>query len=228
MPRPPSKLVQARTARVAAVLPILQSTYPDAKCSLDFGTPLQLLVATILSAQCTDERVNKVTPGLFRKYPTAAALAAVSQEELERDVQSTGFFRNKAKSLRAMAAAVVEQHGGQVPRSMGELTQLAGVGRKTANVLLGNAFHTPVGVTVDTHVTRLSQRLGLTRHADAVKIELDLMPIVPPAEWTDWSHLLIAHGRATCVARKPRCRRCPLLDHCPSGRPLIEAGGAGA
>ena len=228
MARPPGKLVRARTARVAAVLPILKATYPHAKCSLDYATPLQLLVATILSAQCTDERVNRVTPGLFRKYPTAAALAAASQEQLERDVQSTGFFRNKARSLRAMAAAVVERHGGEVPRSMAELTQLAGVGRKTANVLLGNAFATAVGVTVDTHVTRLSQRLGLTRHADAAKIELDLMAVVPADEWTLWSHLLIAHGRAVCQARKPRCGGCPLLAHCPSGEPLLKAGRAAA
>ncbi len=228
MPRPPGKLVQQRAARVAALLPILKATYPDAKCSLDYATPLQLLVATILSAQCTDERVNKVTPGLFRKYPTVTALAAVSQEELEADIQSTGFYRNKAKSLRAMAAAVIADHGGEVPRTMAELTGLAGVGRKTANVLLGNAFNTAVGVTVDTHVTRLSQRLGLTRHTDAVKIELDLMPIVPPADWTMWSHLLIAHGRATCQARKPRCDGCPLFAHCPSGAALLKAGRAGA
>ncbi len=226
MPRPPSKLAQQRTARVAAVLPILKSTYPDAHCSLDFATPLQLLVATILSAQCTDARVNRVTPGLFRKYPDAAALAAVPQEDLERDVQSTGFYRTKAKSLRAMAAAVVKDHAGQVPRTMAELTRLAGVGRKTANVVLGNAFGTAVGVTVDTHVARLSQRLGFTRHADAVKIERDLMPVVPAADWTLWSHLLIAHGRAVCVARKPRCGACPLLAHCPSGPPLIQAGRA--
>lgn len=226
MARAPSKLVQQRAARVAAILPILRATYPDAKCSLDYETPLQLLIATILSAQCTDERVNLVTPGLFRKYPTAAALAAVSQEELERDIQSTGFYRNKAKSLRAMAAAVVEEHGGEVPRSMDELTRLAGVGRKTANVVLGNAFGQAVGVTVDTHVTRLSERLGLTRHTDAVKIELDLIPIVPQAEWTMWSHLLIAHGRAICQARKPKCGECPLFDHCPSGEALLKAGMA--
>ena len=235
MPRPPSKLVRQRADRVAAVLPILKATYPDAHCSLDFATPLQLLVATILSAQCTDARVNLVTPGLFRKYPTAVALAAVSQEALEQDVQSTGFYRNKAKSLRAMAAAVVERHGGAVPRTMAELTQLAGVGRKTANVVLGNAFGTAVGVTVDTHVTRLTQRLGFTRHTDAVKIELDLMPIVPPVDWTHWSHLLIAHGRAVCVARKPRCGTCPLLPALPqrravaegrSGRGGVSAGGS--
>ena len=226
MPRPPSKLQQQRAARVAAVLPILKATYPDAKCSLTFGSPFELLVATILSAQCTDERVNLVTRSLFAKYPTPAALAAAEASELERDVQSTGFYRNKAKSLLAMSAAVVADHGGAVPTTMDELTRLAGVGRKTANVVLGNAFGTAVGVTVDTHVTRLSQRLGFSRHTDPVKIELDLMPIVPPADWTLWSHLMIYHGRAVCQARKPRCSRCPLLDQCPSGRPLLKAGQA--
>ena len=226
MPRPPSKLQQARAARVAAVLPVLKATYPEARCSLDFGSPFQLLVATILSAQCTDARVNLVTRQLFAKYPAPAALAAADPAELERDVQSTGFYRSKAKSLLAMSAAVVAQHGGDVPRSMDELTALAGVGRKTANVVLGNAFDTPVGVTVDTHVGRLSQRLGLTRHADPVKIELDLIPLVPRADWTLWSHLLIAHGRAICRARKPSCGTCPLLPHCPSGQPLLDAGRA--
>ena len=226
MPRPPSKLHQQRAARVAAVLPILKATYPDAKCSLNYGSPFQLLVATILSAQCTDDRVNIVTRGLFAKYPTPAVMAAAPVAELERDIQSTGFFRNKAKSLLGMSAAVVAAHGGEVPRTMDALTALAGVGRKTANVLLGNAFGMAVGVTVDTHVTRLSQRLGFTRHTDAVKIELDLMPIVPPADWTLWSHLMIYHGRAVCQARKPKCGNCPLLPHCPSGPPLLAAGRA--
>ena len=228
MPRAPSKLQQARRARVAAILPILKTTFPQAKCSLEFQTPLQLLVATILSAQCTDARVNQVTPGLFRKYPTAAALDAADVAEVKRDIQSTGFYRNKAKSLKGMAAALLADHGGDVPRTMDALTALPGVGRKTANVLLGNAFDTNVGVTVDTHVTRLSQRLGLTRHADAVKIELDLIPLVPQAEWTVWSHLLIYHGRAVCTARKPNCPACPLLPHCPSGPSFIEAGTAKA
>jgi endonuclease-3 len=219
----PKKIVQRRE-RVAQVLPILKATYPDAKCSLDFRTPLELIVATILSAQCTDERVNLVTKTLFRKYRTAAAYAKVPQEELERDVQSTGFYRNKARSLRAMASALVERHGGEVPRSMEELTQLAGVGRKTANVVLGNAFGQNVGVTVDTHVTRVANRLGLTDHAvDAVKIEQDLVKVVPQDEWTLWSHLLIHHGRAICQARKPRCEACPLLAHCPAGPKFIAA-----
>ena len=219
---------QARRQRVDVILPILKATYPDAKCSLDFRTPLQLLVATILSAQCTDARVNQVTPGLFAKYPSAAALDAAPVEELERDIQSTGFYRNKAKSLKGMARALVADHGGEVPRTMAELTALAGVGRKTANVLLGNAFATNVGVTVDTHVGRLSLRLGLTRHEDAVKVEADLMPLVPQADWAVWSHLLIYHGRAVCTARKPNCPACPLLAHCPSGPSLIKAGTAKA
>src|SRR5687768_12714 len=206
MPKAPSKKFLARKARVDAVLPILKRTYPHAKCSLDFRTPLQLIVATILSAQCTDERVNIVTKDLFRKYKSAEDYAKAPQEELERDIQSTGFYRNKAKSLRGMAAALVERHGGRVPRTMEELTDLAGVGRKTANVVLGNAYDTNVGITVDTHVTRVSNRLGLTDHlVDAVKIEQDLMKIVPQDQWTMWSHLLIHHGRAICQARKPKC-----------------------
>jgi endonuclease-3 len=218
-----SKKLQARADRVAVVLPILKRLYPHAKCSLDFTTPLELLVATILSAQCTDERVNIVTRTLFKKYRSAKAYATAPQEELERDIQSTGFYRNKAKNIRGMAAALVERHGGQVPRTMDELTALAGVGRKTANVVLGNAFGQNVGVTVDTHVTRLSQRLGLTTHTDAVKIEQDLMPIVPQADWALWSHLLIHHGRAVCQARKPGCQECALLPHCPAGAKLVKA-----
>lgn len=211
-----------RKARVDAVLPILKRTYPDAKCSLNFETPLQLIVATILSAQCTDERVNLVTKTLFRKYKTAKDYADAPPEELEKDVQSTGFYRNKAKSLRAMAAALVERHGGQVPQTMDELTQLAGVGRKTANVVLGNAYGINVGVTVDTHVTRVSNRLGLTDHAsDAVKIEQDLIPLVPQQDWALWSHLLIHHGRAICTARNPKCGQCPLLPHCPFGQKVV-------
>ncbi len=223
MPRPESKKIIERRRRVAVVLPILKATYPDARCSLDFSNPLELIVATILSAQCTDERVNLVTKGLFRKYRTAADYARAGPETLEKDIQSTGFYRNKAKSLRAMAAALVERHGGKVPATMDELTELAGVGRKTANVVLGNAFDQAVGVTVDTHVTRVSNRLGLTDHAvDAVKIEQDLMKVVPPDEWTLWSHLLIHHGRAICQARKPKCEECPLLPHCPAGQKFIK------
>ena len=215
MPRAPSKKLLARQARVAAVLPILKATYPHARCSLDYRTPLQLLVATILSAQCTDERVNRVTKGLFRKYKSAADYAAAPQEQLERDIQSTGFFRNKAKSLRGMGEALVERHGGKGPDTMDALVELPGVGRKTANVVLGNAFGKNVGVTVDTHVTRVANRLGLTDHAsDAAKIEQDLMPLIPQQDWALWSHLLIHHGRAICQARSPKHELCPIRDRC--------------
>ena len=224
MPRPASKKIQLRRERVKTILPILKATYPGAKCSLDFRTPLELLVATILSAQCTDDRVNIVTKDLFKKYRSAAAYAEAPPEELEKDIQSTGFYRNKAKSLRGMGAALVGWHGGKVPKSMEELTDLPGVGRKTANVVLGNAFGEAVGVTVDTHVTRLSNRLDLTDHlVDAVKIEQDLMEVVPKEDWTLWSHLLIHHGRAICQARKPRCEECPLLPHCPAGQKFMKA-----
>jgi endonuclease-3 len=214
-----------RQERVDAILPILKATYPQARCSLDHRTPLQLLVATILSAQCTDQRVNLVTRDLFNRYRTAADYANVAQEQLEKDIQSTGFYRNKAKSIRAMAASLVEHHGGKVPDSMDALTGLAGVGRKTANVVLGNAFGKSEGIVVDTHVARLSQRLNLTRHSDPVKIEQDLMQLVPRADWTLWSHLLIYHGRAICTARNPRCDQCPILAHCPTGRKLTASAG---
>src|SRR4051812_26508214 len=220
----PSRKLQQRRERVAAILPILKRTYPNAKCSLDYSSPLQLLVATILSAQSTDVRVNLVTKDLFRKYRTATDYARAPQEQLEKDIQPTGFYRNKAKAVRAMAAALVERHGGSVPKSMEELTALAGVGRKTANVVLGNAFGQNVGVVVDTHVTRVANRLGLTNHAiDAVKIEQDLVKVVPQDDWTLFSHLLIHHGRAICQARKPRCPECPLLPHCPAGPKFIRA-----
>ena len=220
----PSKqaTLATRTQRVSAILPILKKTYPHAKCSLDFSSPLELLVATILSAQCTDDRVNIVTKTLFRKYRTARAYADAPPDELEKDIQSTGFYRNKAKSLRGMGRAIADEHGGKVPATMDALTNLPGVGRKTANVVLGNAFDTNVGVVVDTHVTRVSNRLGLTSHAvDAVKIEQDLIPIIPQDQWTLWSHLLIHHGRQICQARKPRCTECPLLPHCPAGPKFI-------
>jgi len=220
----PSKTLLVRRARVAAILPILKRAYPDAKCSLNFSTPLELLIATILSAQCTDDRVNIVTRTLFQKYRSAADFAAVSQEALEKEIQSTGFYRNKAKSIRAMAKSLIDQHNGRVPETMEELTALAGVGRKTANVVLGNAFGKNVGVTVDTHVTRLSNRLKLTSHAvDAVKIERDLMAVVPQNQWTLWSHLMILHGRAVCQARKPRCESCTIFEHCPSGPQFLAA-----
>jgi endonuclease III len=224
MPRAPSRKLLERQRRVETILPILKRLYPGARCSLDHSNPLQLIVATILSAQCTDERVNIVTKDLFRKYRTAADYAAVPQEQLEKDIQSTGFYRNKAKSLRAMGALLVEMHGGQVPDTMEQLVELAGVGRKTANVVLGNAFDKNVGVVVDTHVSRVANRLGLTDHkVDAVKIEQDLMKIVPQEDWTLWSHLLIFHGRQICQARKPRCLECPLLPHCPAGQKFVAA-----
>lgn len=223
MTRKPNKTILARRQRVAAILPVLKRTYPEARCSLNFRSPLELIVATILSAQCTDERVNIVTRDLFRKYRTAADYADAPEGELEKDIQSTGFYRNKARSLRAMGRALVERHGGAVPRTMEELVQLGGVGRKTANVVLGNAFGINVGVTVDTHVTRLANRLALTKHAsDAVKIEQDLIDIVPQDEWTLFSHLLIHHGRSICIARSPRCERCPIFEDCPTGPKVIE------
>ncbi len=226
MPAPSTKLISQRKARVAAILPILKKTYPNSKCSLNFSTPLQLLVATILSAQCTDDRVNIVTRDLFKKYKSAKDFANVPAEELEKDIQSTGFYRNKAKSIRAMAQSLLDEHHGEVPKTMEQLTSLAGVGRKTANVVLGNAFGIDVGIVVDTHVTRLSQRLELTRHTDAVKIEQDLIPLVPKEDWTLWSHLMISHGRAVCQARKPNCPVCPIFEHCPSGKAFIDSGQA--
>ncbi len=194
----------------------LKRMYPKAKCSLDFTNPFELLIATMLSAQSTDVRVNIVTKSLFRKYPDAATMAKASQVEMERDVKQTGFFRNKAKAVIAASKAIVEKHGGRVPETMEELTALPGVGRKTANVVLSNAFKKPVGIVVDTHVTRLAGRLGLTANTDAVKIEEDLMKLIPQKEWTAFSHRLIAHGREICVARKPKCAQCGLNDVCPS------------
>lgn len=208
----------AKRARTAEIVTRLRAAYPDAKCSLDFHNAYELLVATILSAQCTDERVNMVTPALFRRYPTPEDLAAAKTEDLEELIRSTGFFRNKTKSLLGMATAVSEQHGGQVPRSFDDMVQLPGVGRKTANVVVGNAFGINEGIAVDTHVKRVSGRLGLTRSTDPEKIEPDLMKLVPREEWTDISHLLIYHGRAICRAPKPRCEECMLSDICPSSR----------
>lgn len=197
------------------VAKLLAAEYPDAECALEFSNPLQLLVATILSAQCTDVRVNLVTPQLFRKYRTAAAFAAAKREQLEKEIQSTGFFRSKAKSIQECCRALEEKHAGEVPKNLDELVQLAGVGRKTANVVLGTAFGIPSGVVVDTHVSRITHRLGLTKHEDAVKIERDLMAQLPPKEWIDFSHRLIHHGRKICVARKPRCPDCVLQALCP-------------
>ncbi|HEV2097102.1 MAG TPA: endonuclease III [Chthoniobacterales bacterium] len=212
--------------RVEQLVEVLPEVYPGAHCELDFRTPLQLLVATILSAQCTDKRVNLVTPGLFRKYRSAADLAASSQPALEQVIRSTGFFRNKAKSIRAAAKAIESQHGGRVPDTMAELRELPGVGRKTANVVLGNAFHKDEGVVVDTHVARLSQRLRLTRQTVPEKIEADLMKFVPKQHWTDWSHWLIWHGRRRCFARRPDCRQCEIFRLCPSGKIFLRTGEA--
>ncbi len=194
----------------------LLASYPDAHCELDFTSPFQLLVATILSAQCTDKRVNMVTPVLFAKYPTPAALAAAKPEDVEGIIKTTGFFRAKTKSLLGMANAVVDRHGGEIPREMDALVKLPGVGRKTANVLLGNAYDINEGVVVDTHVARLSDRLALSRESDPVKIEQDLMTKFPREQWTMLSHLLIWHGRRICEARKPKCEICVLNDICPS------------
>lgn len=214
--RAPRETGSARRERAREIIRRLRAAYPDATCSLEHANAYQLLVATILSAQCTDERVNMVTPALFRRYPTVGALADARPAELEEMIKSTGFFRNKTKSLLGMSNAVVERHRGRVPDEMEELTALPGVGRKTANVVLGNAFHKNVGVVVDTHVRRLTQRLGLTASEDPEQIERDLMEVVARDDWTDISHLLIYHGRAICVARKPRCGDCPLAELCPS------------
>ena len=194
----------------------LKQMYPKAKCALDFTNAFELLIATILSAQSTDARVNIVTKSLFRKYPDPKSFAEASQVEMERDVKQTGFFRNKAKAVIAASKAIVGHHNGQVPMTMDELTALPGVGRKTANVVLSNAFKIAVGIVVDTHVTRVSARLGLTTSDDAVKIEQDLMALIPQKEWTNFSHRIIAHGRTICIARKPKCAQCALNELCPS------------
>ncbi len=201
-------------ARARKILRLLAKLYPDAHCALHFVNPLQLLIATILSAQCTDKRVNLVTPALFRKYPDTAAFATADPRELEQAIASTGFFRNKARNIIACCRQIMEQHDGQVPRTLDELVQLPGVGRKTANVILGNAFGVP-GITVDTHVGRLSRRLGLTAHTDPAKVEQDLMRLIPKKEWTMFSHRVIFHGRQVCFARKPNCAGCGLATVCP-------------
>jgi endonuclease-3 len=203
-------------ARAKTVIRKLKRRYPDAKCSLNFRNPLQLLVATILSAQCTDARVNDVTRTLFVKYRTARDYANANPAELEDDIRSTGFFRNKTKSILGMAAALLEKHKGKVPRTMDELVALPGVGRKTANVVLGNAFGIDEGIVVDTHVTRITNRLKFTRQTSAVAIEQDLIDIIPRKDWTLFPHLMIQHGRTICQARKPKCEICPINQLCPS------------
>ena len=202
--------------QIEAILAELQRLYPDAQCTLNFSNPLELLVATQLAAQCTDERVNKVTVNLFRKYRTVADYAAVGQEELEEDIRSTGFYRNKAKNIRSAAQKILTDFAGEVPHTMAELLSLDGVARKTANVVLSNAFHIVEGFTVDTHNIRLSRRLGWTDSDDAVKVEQELMRLIPRQEWFDLSHRLIYHGRAICQARKPLCAQCALTELCPS------------
>ena len=214
--RPKRPRGPALRAHAALLLDRLLERYPDAPGALDFPNAFELLCATILSAQCTDKRVNMVTPALFARYPDARALAAARQGDVEEIIKSTGFFRSKAKSLIGMATALVERHGGGVPADMEALVVLPGVGRKTANVILGNAFGRNDGIVVDTHVTRLSNRLALTTHSDAVKIEQALLPLFPQERWTMLSHLLIEHGRQICDAKKPRCGECLLADVCPS------------
>jgi endonuclease-3 len=208
----------ALKAHALEVLARLKKEYPDAHTELDFETPFQLLIATILSAQCTDKRVNMVTPLLFRTFPAPRDLANADVERLQDMIRTTGFFRNKTKSLLGMSAALVERHGGEVPRTMAELVKLPGVGRKTANVVLGNALDASEGVVVDTHVGRLSIRLGFTNETDPVKVEQVLMRLIPREDWVKVSHLLIFHGRRVCVARAPKCAACVLNDICPSSR----------
>ena len=205
----------ARAARALEILAALARTYPQAHCELDYSTPLELLIATILSAQCTDKRVNIVTKELFRVCKSAADFVALPQEQLEEIVHTTGFFRAKAKNIKACCTALMERHGGEVPRTMDELTALAGVGRKTANVVLGNAFGINLGVVVDTHVQRLTARLGLTRETTPEKIEQDMMRLVPCEQWAVFSHWLIWHGRRRCDARKPDCAQCEIAKLCP-------------
>jgi endonuclease-3 len=201
--------------RVKKIWPILKKTYPDAKIALRFVNPLELLIATILSAQCTDVRVNMVTKDLFKKYKSAADWTGADLKQIESDIRSTGFFRNKALNIKGACARIAEQYGGKVPGTMEELLTLPGVGRKTANCVLGDAFGIP-GITCDTHVIRLSRRLGLSENSDPVKLEFDLAEIVPKKDWTAFSHLVITHGRNICKARKPNCPECPVAKHCPS------------
>ena len=210
--------------RVDQLVKALPKIYPDAHCELDFHNPLELLVATILSAQCTDKRVNVVTPALFTKYRTAKDYAVARPETLEGMIRSTGFFRNKTKSIRAAASAIVAKHAGRVPDTMEKLHGLPGVGRKTANVVLGNAFGKDEGIVVDTHVMRLSHRLRLTRQTDPEKIEQELMKLVPHKHWTNWSHWLIWHGRRRCFAQRPDCQQCEIFQLCPSGKVFVRNG----
>ncbi len=223
--RPRRKSGEGDSARALRIARELEKTYGDAVCALHHENPFQLTVATVLSAQCTDERVNAVTPRLFKKFPTPQKLAKATQEEVEEIVHSLGFFRAKATNLRGLARAVVEKHGGRLPETLEELTALPGVGRKTANVVLGTAFGIPSGVVVDTHVRRITNLLGLTRHQSPEKIEVDLQRLLPPEEWIQFSHRLIHHGRRICIARRPQCESCPLIELCPRvGLPPLIPG----
>ena len=217
----PRESLPVKTARLQKIIAGLRKAYPDAHCELNHSNPLELLIATILSAQCTDKQVNLVTPVLFKRYPTAQDYAGADRMELEKAISRLGFFRNKAKSIQSCCQALVEQHAGEVPQSMEELTQLAGVGRKTANVVLGNAFNINEGIVVDTHVARLSQRFGLSNTDDPVKIEAELVKMVPRDQWTLFSHLLIWHGRRRCYARNPDCESCEVFRYCPTGPKLV-------
>jgi endonuclease-3 len=210
--------LQSAQQRVSRIIDGLQAAYPDAHCELVYSNPLELLVATILSAQCTDRQVNLVTPGLFKKYRTAADFAQAPPAEFEAAIRRIGLYRNKAKNIQAACSQLLEKHGGQVPRTMEELIELPGVGRKTANVVLGNAYGVSVGVVVDTHVARLSERLRLTRHGAPEKIEADLQRLMPADKWTLFSHLLIWHGRRCCFARNPNCAQCQILADCATGQ----------
>ncbi|HWY39830.1 MAG TPA: endonuclease III [Chthoniobacterales bacterium] len=212
--------------RVAQLIKVWPKVYPDAHTELNFKTPLELLIATILSAQCTDRRVNMVTPALFKKYRTANDYASAPAAELETAIKSTGFFRSKTRSIQGATSAIAKKFGGKVPNSMEKLRELPGVGRKTANVVLGSAFGINEGIVVDTHVIRLSQRLGLTKHKDPEKIEQDLMKLVPQKYWAVWSHWLIWHGRRRCYARKPDCANCEVFKLCPSGKVFLRTGVA--
>lgn len=224
----PRRKLPPKKQRALEVLERLKRLYPDATCSLDYQTPVQLLVATILSAQCTDERVNLVTPALFERFPDAYAMAEGDLAEIEALVKSTGFYRNKAKNIQGACRKIVTDFGGEVPQTMAELISLPGVARKTANVVLAHAFGINAGVTVDTHVKRLSNKLGFTKHSDAVKVEKDLIKLLPQPDWENWSIRLIYHGRAVCNARKPACDRCELADLCPSfvSPELVAAKGS--
>lgn len=210
----PLKSLATRKKRAREVVAVLRREFPDTRCSLDHADPWQLLVATILSAQCTDARVNMVTPDLFARFRTVQDFATAPREELEEAIRSTGFYKNKAKSLQGAAQALLERHGGQVPRTMAELVKVPGAGRKTANVVLGEIWNTPDGVVVDTHVGRISKKLGLTDQTDPVKVEQQLNECLPREEWRDYGHLLIDHGRKTCKARAPRCDACPIYKWC--------------